>query len=431
MRRLRLAIDAARRRAKRTLRPAYRRPVIALAAARRRTLDRVSFVAVTGSCGKTTTKDLIAAVCATRLRGGKSPDSTNDLYNAAQTILRLPPGSRFCVQEVSAAGPGALEGPLALLRPRIGVVTHVAGDHYAAFRSLEATAAEKSRLVEALPADGVAVLNADDPHVLAMASRCAGRVLSYGLSPEATVRGSEVRSAWPERLSLTVTHRGESLQVETRLCGAHWASCVLAALATGLALGVPLAEGAAAIAGVEPWLGRMSPMETEDGITFLRDDWKAPHWSIPAALEVLRTARALRRIVVLGTISDYPGSAGRKYAALARHALDVAEHVVFVGRHSGSALRVLEDREDASILAFPRLREAAAHLREFLRPGDLVLLKGSHGADHLARIALARRGDVGCWIERCDRQIFCDRCPRLGVPAGPGHAVPRREAAAQ
>jgi UDP-N-acetylmuramyl pentapeptide synthase len=422
VRRVRLAIDFTRQRAKRALQPVYRGPVIALAAVRRRGLAGVSFVAVTGSCGKTTTKDLIAAACATRLRGGKSHDSTNNVYNAARTILRLPRGSRFCVQEISAAGPGQIERALALLLPRIGVVTNVGGDHWAAFRSLEATAAEKGKLVAALPADGVAVLNADDPHVLAMASRCAGSVLTYGLSPDAMLRGGEVRSAWPERLSLSVTHGGDSLRVETQLCGVHWASSVLAALAAGLALGVPLADGARGIAGVEPWLGRMSPMETEDGVTFLRDDWKAPYWSIPAALEVLRTARAQRKIVVLGTLSDYPGNAGRKYAALARQALEAADHVVFVGRLSGSALRAGKDREDASIAAFPRMREAATHLREFLRTGDLVLLKGSHRADHLARVALAQRHDVACWIERCDRQIFCDRCVRLTTPAGQGRA---------
>jgi UDP-N-acetylmuramyl pentapeptide synthase len=253
-----------------------------------------------------------------------------------------------------------------------------------------------------------------------MASRCAGSVLLYGLSAQAMLRGSDVRSAWPGRLSLSVAWQGESLRVETRLVGAHWAPSVLAALGAALALGVPLADAARGLASVEPWLGRMSPMQMQDGVTFLRDDWKAPHWSIPAALEVLREARASRRVVVLGTISDYPGDAGRKYVAIARQAFEVADHVVFIGRHAGSALRAAKGREGASIVAFPRVREAAAHLREWLRPGDLVLLKGSHRADHLARIALARSHDVACWIERCDRQIFCDRCVRLTTAAGPG-----------
>lgn len=410
--------DDALHRAERKLKPLVRGPVIRLAGARRGRLGGVAFVGVTGSCGKTTTKDLIAAVLASRLTGTKSSDSNNGLYAVAQTILATHARSGYCVQELGADAPGSLDALIRLLGPRIGIVTNVGSDHYKAFRGPDAVAAEKGKLVAALPAHGVAVLNADDPRVHAMASRCAGRVLTFGLGPGAEIRAEAVTSAWPERLSFRVIHGGQSLAVRTRLCGRHWTPAVLAAIATGLALDVPLADAVAAVGSVEPRRGRMSPVEI-GGVTFLRDDWKAPFWSLPAALELVREARASRKIVVIGTLSDYAGSTAPKYVAVARSALAVADHVFFVGGNAERCLRARRDAADGSLRAFPTVQAGADFLRRFLLPGDLVLLKGSIPADHLGRIALARRGEVACWRAACGRKRFCEDCRLLRVPAAP------------
>jgi UDP-N-acetylmuramoyl-tripeptide--D-alanyl-D-alanine ligase len=400
--------------------PVVFRPMLRAAALHRRhTLGRVLFVAVTGSCGKTTTKDLAAAVLAARGRGRKTPESGNELSIVARTILKTLPWHRFAIAEVAAWGPDTLGAAVDLFRPRIGVVTNVGSDHYTAFRTLAATAAEKGRLVEALPPDGTAVLNADDPHVLAMRERCAGRVLTYGLSAGAELRGEDVSSAWPERLSFTVVHGDERLRVRTRLCGAHWAPCALAALAVGVAAGVPLAAGGEALARVESPPGRMSPVELVDGITFIRDDYKAPLWSIPPALEFLRAAQARRKVAVIGTIADFPGNPQKKYARVARHAIEVADYVVFVGRNAHSCLRARRHAGDDALRAFATVREVAEFLQDLLRPGDLVLLKGCRRADHLSRLVLARTSGVGCWREACARGNFCEHCPLLGVPALP------------
>jgi UDP-N-acetylmuramoyl-tripeptide--D-alanyl-D-alanine ligase len=234
-------------------------------------------IGVTGSCGKTTTKDLIAAILATQARGQR----TNKLHkipeSVARTIFTIRPWHRFCVHELSGHKPGTMAESVDLFRPDIGVVTHVGCDHYRAYRSKEAIAAEKGTLVESLPADGIAVLNADDPYVLAMRARTRARVVTYGLSPAAMVRGESVTSAWPERLSLTVGYEGKKVRINTQLLGEHWASSVLAAVATGVARGVTLAKCARAVERVAPVEGRLSPHETSDGITFVRDDWKAPY----------------------------------------------------------------------------------------------------------------------------------------------------------
>jgi UDP-N-acetylmuramyl pentapeptide synthase len=388
------ALAARARRARLRLRALWQQPLVRVGRVWRLALRRTLVVGITGSCGKTTAKDLAAAVLGARLRGTHTRDTCNTPYNVARTLFRTFPWHDFAVVEVGAWAADTLGRAVPVLRPRVAVVTNVGADHRKAFRSLEATAAEKGRLVAAVPPDGVAVLNFDDPLVAAMRERCAGRVLTFGLGAGADVRATDVRSVWPDRLSFTVHHAGVSAPVRTRLCGEHWTGCALAAIAVGIAAGLPLADAAAALAAVEPSPGRMSPVELEDGVAFVRDDWKAPLWSVPPALAFLGRARSARRIAVIGTLSDYPGSNEKRYAAVARQALEAAEHVVFVGRWARGALRAAPAGRPEALRAFERVEEAAAHLREFLRPGDLVLLKGSQTVDHLERIVEARAAAI-------------------------------------
>jgi len=376
-------------------------------------------IGVTGSCGKTMTKELIAAILSTQARGRKS----NNLYNGPQfvvrTIFTILPWHRFCVHELGTQTPGMMAQSVELFRPHIGVVTHIGTDHYTTYRSKEAIAAEKGTLVESLPVEGVAVLNADDPYVLAMRARSRARVVTYGLSVDAMVRGEDVTSAWPDRLSLTVGCEGQKVRINTQLLGEHWASSVLAAVATGIARGVKLAECARAVEQVTPVEGRLSPYETPDGITFIRDDWKAPLWTVPASLQFMQTARAPRRVVIIGTISDYPGDAARRYRAVARQALEVAEKVIFVGHYAHSTLKVRSHPTDGRLLAFKTVYDLNLFLRDYLTAGDLVLLKGSGRADHLQRLVLARGHAIACWQEKCGRFIFCTQCSLRQTPSMP------------
>ena len=385
---------------------------------RRTTLRNVTVVGVTGSTGKTTAKDLAAEILARAGAVTKSRETGNTPSWVIETLLRTRSHDRFCVIEMSAAFPGALTESLALARPQIGIVTTIGVDHLKAFRTREATAAEKGRLIAALPETGLAVLNADDQHVLAMQTRARCRVMTFGMAEGAIVQGRDVSSVWPERLSCTISYQGRSVRMQTQLCGEHWIPSVLAAVAVGVGTGASLDDAADAVAAVPPWNGRMNPVVTPDGVTFIRDDWKAPLATIPPALEFMRSAKATRKVVVVGTISDYTGDARAKYVSVARHAREVADHVVFVGPWSSRALRAKKSADDDSICAMPTVKDAAAYLGEFLRPGDLVLLKGSNPADHLGRIVLARTGTVGCWRTKCGRQMFCEPCSLLRIPAG-------------
>ena len=171
----------------------------------RRTSWQTLFIGVTGSAGKTTTKDLIWAALSSRSLGLKSPGTHNAAQWVPRVVLEVRPDHDFCVMELGATGPASLDRPIALVRPKVAVVTNVGGDHRSSFRTLEATAAEKGKLVAAVPPNGLAVLNADDSLVLAMARRSRARVITFGLGEQADVRAEAVSSVWPDRLSIVVS----------------------------------------------------------------------------------------------------------------------------------------------------------------------------------------------------------------------------------
>src|SRR5665647_494584 len=398
----------------------YSQSVYRLVFLRRPSLRRTVFIGITGSAGKSTTKDLIASILESHFpRGQKGLGTMNSPEYVARLLLRTRTSDAYCVTEIALQNDDAgIDLPIALFRSTVGVVTKIGGDHVSAFGSLDGLAAEKSKLVRALPASGIAVLNADDPRVLAMQSQFSGRTITYGMSDVAMLRGEAVSSSWPDRLAFTVKWNGQSVRVQTQLCGSHWVPVVLAALATGVALGVPLEVAAAAVGTVAPFEARMSPVQIGDGVTFIRDDWKAPFWTIAPTFDFMRQARATRKVIAMGTISDYVGDASKRYVEIARQALAVADCVLFVGPRASACLRAKRDANDP-LFAFPSLRNASTFLSGYLQPGDLVLLKGSTRTDHLERLILMRTGSVECWRAGCGRMYFCNECSLVHVASDP------------
>jgi aminoacyl-tRNA hydrolase len=322
---------------------------------------------------------LIAAVLSNTGRGSKSLGNGNNPRYFAPVILNVRPRDSFCVIEMGVGKYGqehVFEQSLKLVRPRIAVVTNVGGDHIRAFGSLEAIARQKGRLVESVPRDGTAILNADDPNVIAMRHRCAGRVITYGQSAEAILRAEEVSASWPDRLAFTMAYNGRRHRVQTQLCGRHWVQSVLAAVATGITLGVEVQDAIRSIEGISPFPSRMSPEVRADGVAFIRDDFKNPLWSIPAALAFMREARAERKVVVVGSISDYSGEDATA-VSVALQALAVADYVVFIGPKAYKCMKERTRSYGTRLQAFLSLDHAASALRELLRSGDLVLLKGT------------------------------------------------------
>jgi UDP-N-acetylmuramoyl-tripeptide--D-alanyl-D-alanine ligase len=408
----------------------------------RRALDRTVVIAVTGSCGKTTTTNLISVVLSRRFRGTSSDGAWNCGLGVVRSVLSARPDDDFFVQELGAWGPGTLDAGIALVQPDVAVITNFRNDHYSSFHGPRGAQAEKAKLVTALGRGGAAVLNGDDPLVAELADLTAARTLLFGRRDGVDLRASDVNAGWPQRLRFTVSHAGRRRRVQTQLLSEHLLGSALAAIGVGLVVGLSLDEAASAVETAEPTFRRMSPVALPDGITVVRDDYKATADSIPEVLAFMRAARAHRKIIVLGRISDHPGRSRHCYTDVARQALATVDVVVFVGQRAAElwgehrdvsaaaqqAVRPhLEQRSSAAsatppgaggtMLVFDTVRDASGFLAGFLRRGDLVLIKGSGQADHLERILLSRQATISCWRVACGKKEPCDICSALRVPA--------------
>lgn len=360
----------------------FRQLASLIAGLHRQRLGSTVFVGITGTAGKTTAKDLTGAVLASLGDGIVSPGNYNGLRTVVKSLLRARSHHRYCVHELATHGPGTIAALVAPFRPDIGVVLNVGLEHYTEFRSREAVALEKGRLVEVLPPTGTAILNADDPLVLSMATRTQAHIVTFGLSTDADVRAEAVTSAWPDPLRFNVCCDGARVPIATQLHGMHWIPSVLAAVAVGRCFGVSLEQAARAIASQPAATGRLESVRCRDGVTFLRDDQKFPYWNVDIFLRVVAEARAMRKVIVFGTLSDYPGSGSPKYRSIARRALDVADVVIFVGERSTQYVRKV-DAPHGRLVSCADVSAAERHLRTLLHSGDLVFLKGSVDTDKL------------------------------------------------
>ena len=381
----------------------------------------IEWIAVTGSCGKSTTARLLAGVLS---RHGACPEpepESNYTGTVPLSILRVKTTDRYVVQEIGTHMPGSIKKLAGMVRPRIGIIMNVGTDHYTQFGGQDAIAEEKAALARSLPADGVAILNADDPRVAAMASDTAARVVTFGIEQDADFRAREVSAAWPEPAAFVLEHEGRTYPVRTRMFGAHLVPNVLATLAAAHHAGVSMEDAIEGVAQVEPIDGRMSEVKTSGGATFIRDDLKAPWWALELAVDFLRDANAKKKVLVLGEMSDNPGNKGRKFRRLINGTLDHVDLIVVAGPAIAKLNKSL--REHSKVKVCQTVREASGFLDTILGPGDLVVLKGRL-QDHLERLAHCRVGIVGCWRSRCGRIIQCSNCDLLETPAEPEDAVP-------
>lgn len=383
----------------------------------RKRLNRVTFIGITGSAGKTTTKDMTAHILGNFAPCQKTNLSSNTLRAIPATIWYTRKAHRYCVAEISAYGPNTLEESVKTFKPDIGVLTCIGRDHYAAYKSMEALAKEKAKIVSWLSPQGRAVLNIDDPLVRDIGKLCERRIVWFGENSEAELHLLEAHSRWPEPLFLSVEYQGRAYEIRTLLHGTHMVVPVLASLAVVIAAELPLEKAISVLEQFQPVEGRMQPETSTDGVFFIRDDWKAPYWSINEPLKFLREANAKRKIIILGTISDVSGDYGPKYKNILRTCREFADSIVFIGPHALRALRGNKNKNDNFARGFLNIRNAAKFLRHELRSGDLVLIKCTNEQDHLVRLILDRDKPVQCWTDLCDSQYFCGQCPKLYKPS--------------
>jgi UDP-N-acetylmuramoyl-tripeptide--D-alanyl-D-alanine ligase len=390
-------------------------------------LPAIAIAGITGSSGKTTTKDL-AAQLVERLGPTIAPaGSFNNEFGHPLTVLRADSSTRYLVLELSARGPGHIAYLCGIAPPRYGVVLNVGHAHAGEFGGLDQVARAKGELVEALPAEGVAILNADDPRVLAMAARTAARVVTFGIAPHAplsshvpqpTIQAADVRLDGLGRPSFTLLTPEGPAPVTLRLHGAHIVPDALAAAALAGELGLGLAgiaDGLSAAVARSRW--RMEVHRRGDGVTVVNDAYNANPESVRAALTALRQlARDGRAFAILGHMAELGAIARDRHEDVGEFAAraDLAG-LIAVGSEAepllAGARRVRSWTGEA--LAVPDGAAALDALANQLKPGDVVLVKASRAA-HLEGVAeaLLARGDDPRGSPRSWGEAFPPRPPR-------------------
>ncbi|QYG93593.1 UDP-N-acetylmuramoyl-tripeptide--D-alanyl-D-alanine ligase [Iamia sp. SCSIO 61187] len=348
--------------------------------ARSRLPDRV--VGITGSVGKTSTKDMLASLLAARWTTAASARSFNNEIGVPLTLVAAPADTGAAVIEMGARGPGHIALLCTIARPTAAIVTAVADAHLEMFGSIDEVARAKGELVEALPSDGVAVLNADDPRVAAMAGRTSASVLTYGVGKGSTadVVATDVELDDLLRPRLVLRSPWGVIPVRLRVHGAHQAANAVAAAACALALGVDLddvveALGAAAISGM-----RMQVDRAPSGLVVVNDAYNANPTSTRAALDALAALPVTgRKVAVLGLMAELGPDADELHRGVAAAAADRGIEVVSVAAPAYGAATAVDDPADA----VGCLRGLAA--------GDAVLIKGSRvaGLEAVAESLLA------------------------------------------
>ena len=367
--------------------------LVRLATDERRRID-ATVVAITGANGKTTTKDMTAAVGGARFRTHASPASFNNEIGVPVTMLTAPEDTELIVAELGARHVGDVAELCAVTRPQVTVVTNVGVAHMEVFGSWEKIVEASAEPVEALGVDDVAVLNADDPVVAGYAPRAAGRVVRFGRGPGVDVRAHDVTLGPDGRASFEVSAGDERAAVALPVAGEHMVGNALAALTVGHVLGVPLADGSAALrtAPLSRW--RMETFAGAGGIRVVNDAYNANPESMAAAL---RTARWMagdgRLIAVLGPMAELGSIAEEAHERIGDLAARLGVDRLIVVGPDAEAIAVAAVREGVEpehVVVVVDAEAAVAAVRASSRPDDLVLCKASRVAG-LERVAEALR----------------------------------------
>jgi UDP-N-acetylmuramoyl-tripeptide--D-alanyl-D-alanine ligase len=352
-------------------------------------------VAVTGSLGKTTTKDLVAAAVGAGRRVAAARGSFNNELGVPLTLLSLRADTQVLVTEIGARHVGDIATLAPLVAPEVAVVTSVAPVHLEVFGTIESIARAKGELVRALGPDGTAVLNLDDTRVAAMAAH-APAVLGYGVESEASVTAEDIELDDAARAAFTAVTPWGRARVRLPLAGRHHVGNALAALAVAGHLGVDLGDAAAALATapVSPWRGEIVDA---GGVRVLNDAYNANPTAAIAALETLSALRCDGRTwAVLGTMAEIGSGAEDEHRRVGERCARLGVgRLVAVGEHAAAYAAGATEGGLATddVAEVADAGEALAHLLDGVEPGDAVLVKASRvaGLEAVATGLVARR----------------------------------------
>lgn len=370
-------------------------------------------IAVTGSNGKTGVKEATASLLRHLGPTLKTEGNLNTETGVPLTLLRLNPEHQFAVVEMGAQWVGEIADLCRIAPPSIAVVTVVGPEHLEFFGSLANVAKAESEAVAALPSNGIAILNDDDRLVRKMIKRSPARVVTYGHRPNAMVRARDVMGDPLTGLRFTLEYGDQHERVVLSIPGEHAVTTALAASAVAMSCGMTLQLAAAGLSEIRPVKRRLEVKPGVNGATLVDDTYNANRQSAEAALALLHGAKLPsggRRWFVFGDMLELGNYAREEHAAVGRAAAGAADELVLVGSEvratAEAALKAgmkphhihlfAADLKDAVALSAAR-KEAAALVRESLRKGDVVIIKGSYGIgmDEVVKELHERRGGDG------------------------------------
>lgn len=350
-----------------------------LAAYWRRRQHNLRVVGVTGSVGKTTCKELMAAVLSSKFSVLKSEANLNTEIGVPLTLLRLRPPHELAVLEMAMYSRGDIALLAEIAAPQVGVVTNIGPVHMERLGSMGAITAAKAELVEALPPDGLAVLNGDDPRAAAFATRTRARAILYGQSQQCHVRATDIVTRGLDGIQFQLTAAGDSVRASCPLPGTHHVYPTLAAAAVALNEGMALKEIAAALAQARPDL-RLRVLPGPNGSTLIDDTYNASPASMIAALELLSGLPG-RRLALLGDMRELGAAEAEGNQSVGRKAAEACDLLFVIGEKA----RPIAETAKASGLKQVRFlhshQAAIAALRRQLRAGDYVLVKASRALE--------------------------------------------------
>ena len=341
-----------------------------------RSKSAMTVIGVTGSAGKTTTKDTIAHLLSVEFETGKNEGNLNNHIGLPLSILRIADTARAAVFEMGMNHGGEIRHLAAIAKPEIGVVTNIGHAHIENFESIEGIAAAKGELIDSLPSGGIAVLNADDERVAALAARHHGRTITFGTSENAGVRAEAV-----DYLPDGVRFIACGVAFESEMTGRIGVSNILAAIAVARAMGIAPGKLTDAVRALAP--GKMRGERARvRGITVLNDCYNSNPDAARAMLEVLRVQPARRRIAVLGEMLELGRWAEPLHRDVGRYAAQCGISVL-VGIRGAASHMVDEAKKagmaDSAAYFFAKPEDAGDLVREIAVEGDVVLFKGSRG----------------------------------------------------
>ena len=338
-------------------------------------------IGITGSVGKSTTKELIAEVLSTRFRTLKNQGNLNNEIGLPLTMLRLNAAYEKVVLEMGFYKPGEISDLCDIALPQVGILTNIGTVHAERAGSQQEIARGKSELVQALPAapDSVAILNMDDPWIVPMAKQTKARVFFYGLSPQSDLWADNISSDGLKGINFHLHYFGETYVTHAPLIGQHSVHTILRAVSAALAEGMPIEETIIALQHASGQL-RLVAAHTKEGALLLDDTYNASPESTLAALNLLSELPG-RRIAVLGGMFELGEYEKIGHAKVGMRAAEVVDQLITFGDLAKEIASSAADSglDSRSIISLEDSSQVVELLQSILRQGDVVLIKGSHG----------------------------------------------------